>query len=337
MDKIKIYRSKKFNYRVEEDGKIEFVSITLQRQYNRPQNEEILTAQLLRSKYWIAEDMHQPECNLEVVRERIVDQSPQPQPKKRKREELEDEEAAVNETDTCLGCKVDQMWHCSHPDCTAKFISPTYLKKHEASGGHYYGKEDSVHTNTAKRVKNRLWTPPQERINLVKVNDRMLLGIQEYQNQLSTASTPPSLPSPSQPIQVMNQSIEGEKFFFYGMAQQQSNHRSNRSVLQLRFIRDWLKLGEEKGSNKVSPEQAAIMMKKMGTPEGQRLFPRVPWMKTSNSGHPNFKLKERLNSYTLRQYLSRKSVDIQAIIDKSSLSLSNSTSDLQIPMEIDVD
>lgn len=70
----------------------------------------------------------------------------------------------------------------------------------------------------------------------------------------------------------------------------------------------------------MSPEQAAKMMRLMGTVEGERLSPKIPWMKANPDGKPTFQLKDRLDSYILRQYCSKSISYIQDKLNKAAAS-----------------
>ena len=148
------------NYRQNGNGTLEFSGITLRPHYNRSYNEERLSIEMLQRDYWTVEIPPVTECVLQVFRKQSYDQPPR-RPKKIKRE---------NRSNSLLQDGVDQMYHCSNPDCTAKFVSAVFLRKHEESGGHYFGKGNAIHTNTKRATKSGIWIPPTERINLSKVH-----------------------------------------------------------------------------------------------------------------------------------------------------------------------
>lgn len=90
----------------------------------------------------------------------------------------------------------------------------------------------------------------------------------------------------------------------------------------------WLRL-----EVKANPEQAAIMMKMMGTSEGQRLYPKIDWMQASATGQRKFKLKELLNSYTLRQYCGKTILTVQEQLRKRMIRESRGPHQIETSIE----
>ena len=131
IERIKGYRSKLFNYRQNRNGTLEFSGITLRPYYHRSYNEERLSVEMLQRDYWTVEISPVTECVLQVLREQSHDQPARPKKRKREEEnELEhEEESPENPSNSLLQDGVDQMYHCSNPELTAKFCFSCLLKK----------------------------------------------------------------------------------------------------------------------------------------------------------------------------------------------------------------
>ena len=70
-------------------------------------------------------------------------------------------------------------------------------------------------------------------------------------------------------------------------------------------------------TNKRSPEQASVLMKLIGTVEGEQKYPTIPWMKANPVGIPTFKRKHQLCPFSLRQYVSKPIKDLEKQVQKA--------------------
>lgn len=69
------------------------------------------------------------------------------------------------------------------------------------------------------------------------------------------------------------------------------------------------------GGQKVSPEQAEILMKQVGTQEGANSYPSYDYMKMTTN-EPRFNVLELLTCFQLKSYCSKPSSQIRKAIDK---------------------
>ena len=89
---------------------------------------------------------------------------------------------------------------------------------------------------------------------------------------------------------------------------------------------EWLHgLGEKSisGANavKVSPEQAEVIMRMVGTQVGADTYPNEAYMavRVSDDGKPRFKLYELIDKYQIKGYMGKRHVELQAMTQKSLL------------------
>jgi hypothetical protein len=70
-------------------------------------------------------------------------------------------------------------------------------------------------------------------------------------------------------------------------------------------------------SSKVSPDKAMEMMKRMGTSDGEKMFPNISFMRHNENGETLFKFIEILTAYQLRGYAGQSSTKIQKMVEKA--------------------
>lgn len=75
--------------------------------------------------------------------------------------------------------------------CSAAFVYHKAFVYHAASGGHYYGKSDAIHTNKARKIDHNgiKWKPPKERMTPEVLQDNMIETVQNVENQFTTQRT----------------------------------------------------------------------------------------------------------------------------------------------------
>ena len=68
--------------------------------------------------------------------------------------------------------------------------------------------------------------------------------------------------------------------------------------------------GKKNKNQKLQPERAAELMGLVGTVEGQRRFPRDPFMKANDDGKPTVSRAELVEKYEIKSFVSKTNSEV---------------------------
>lgn len=204
-------------------------------------------------------------------------------------------------------------------DASAAFETEAGLRKHEEKGIHWFGKSfvtqyhrSSVLPPLTERGGKDVWRD----LIIDKAHDR-LISVTAPLAKKDTSSSSDTHDNNTSSMMIVDEEgnetmLVFEDLFVAGYANTKFTKRAkNRSSKQLDFIRAWIEFGEK--FSKITPEQAAEIMKVAGTAFGQHRFPHIPFMQVpphKSGKYRTFSYNELLDPFQLKSYAGKTSESI---------------------------
>lgn len=270
---ISSYHSRLFQY----DQNQNQIQLTLRLHSFRSTKEKVLDENSLKSLY-AGNALFTTNCVINECTSDLDEANSEPIRRKRKFKDIEQKIANPTGAPSTEGISQNRLHCCTDPLCAAGFVRPANLQKHLQSGGHFYGKSGSIHTH--RRIES--WIPPTERISNEIVHDHMIDVVKNYEDQVDSDDTR-KFRKVGDGAETLTPGLHAswngliDEYFSFGYGEFKSPSREQKTMAQLKFILEWLKMGEESESGKQSILSASVRGKLiviLDSRERKQSFPR---------------------------------------------------------------